>query len=81
MTSAAGGFSPRAGDDAPQSEAELHLALADMEALLLLRVHVGAGTWPSGESSISSFSPLVSRDVCRNVMRSPLTGLWMIGPV
>jgi hypothetical protein len=33
----------RAGDDLAHAEAELHLALEDVEALFLLGVHVGAG--------------------------------------
>ena len=42
-----------------------------------------AATKPCGWTtvSITTASPSVSADVARNVMRSPVTGLWMVSPV
>jgi hypothetical protein len=42
-----------------------------------------AATQPSGWTtvSITTASPSVSAEVARKVMRSPVTGLWMVSPV
>jgi hypothetical protein len=70
------------GDDRAQAESEPHRALEDLEALLLLGMHVRSGHVAVGrelELELEQRAP-VSAAVRRNWMRSPLTGLWMICP-
>ena len=51
----------RAGDDPPQTEPERHLAFEHVEALLLLRVHVGAGHVAVGRELELELEPLAGR--------------------
>ena len=73
----------RVGDDLLQPEPERHRALEHVEALLLLRVDVRAGHAPVSRELELELQQLaaVSAAVCRNVMRSPLTGFWIVCPV
>ena len=64
---------------------EAHRALEDLEALLLLRVHVQAPPAPAGPAgssrSMARSSPFVCAAVARKVIRSQLAGFSSVCPI
>jgi hypothetical protein len=71
-----------AGDDLLAVRLELDGPGDDLELLGLIRVDVGGNAAAGGTvASTSTYSPLVSRDVFRNLIRSPVTGFSIVCPL